>query len=550
MALSNNRCQREYDKFVADEDGNTTVRTTITGFDGDININSESNSVNTNGLVGKASGANADFTTTRTANTQFTCSSLPAGVTAINADDIVSVAQVTAAGSTTKIWYKDDSTITCSGTDPTTVTVAGATFGATDTLVVYTNIGRDTINDSVHAEDSVHTSGEMGTFALTVRLDTAASTAGSDGDYAGLVTDATGHLYTNDEEAVALLTTIDADTSKIPSQGTAVMTGSVPVTIATDDTMVTATNTALGTVNTNLGTIETDIEATNTALTTTNTTLGNIKTAVELIDNTVATIGTTDVQRVAIFNDANEQVLSFGSPSTISTHKSPNDFTATYTSNVTLTLAGHEVVGNNAQIVYIRVVPASGDAAVYVNGSGGVTMTYSANVITIAGAGTPFTAGDAYEVGINYQDKGFDAGLDVSKGIEQAPLNKQAYVESSVDTTNVAAGTNYYPSSDGQLMFGYKDLSLTGKFIDADGTITMTIEVTNDDDATPANRDWIQIYGYDVKNNTTTNSWTVTDDTLTFAVDFDNLNFKYYRVVMVNNGATNTAIIKQRLKAL
>ena len=66
-------------------------------------------------------------------------------------------------------------------------------------------------------EDSAHTTGDPGLFALTVRKDTAASTAGTDGDYAAFTTDGTGRLWTHDPVAVALLTTIDSDTSNLPT---------------------------------------------------------------------------------------------------------------------------------------------------------------------------------------------------------------------------------------------------------------------------------------------------------------------------------------------
>lgn len=46
------------------------------------------------------------------------------------------------------------------------------------------------------AEDSAHSSGDTGVAALTKRTDTAASSAGTDGDYAALNTDATGRLWT------------------------------------------------------------------------------------------------------------------------------------------------------------------------------------------------------------------------------------------------------------------------------------------------------------------------------------------------------------------
>lgn len=48
-----------------------------------------------------------------------------------------------------------------------------------------------------YAEDAAHVSGDSGTLALVVRKDTAASLAGTDGDYTGLIVDATGHLHVN-----------------------------------------------------------------------------------------------------------------------------------------------------------------------------------------------------------------------------------------------------------------------------------------------------------------------------------------------------------------
>jgi hypothetical protein len=92
-----------------------------------------------------------------------------------------------------------------------------------------------------------------------------------------------------------------------------------------------------------------------------------------------------------------------------STHKSPTDFTAAYTSGTTITLSTLPfTVTDSSQIVGIKVVPASGDAVVYKNGENGVTMRISSGVITISGVTDPFTTGDVYEVGINEQDKAYD----------------------------------------------------------------------------------------------------------------------------------------------
>lgn len=131
----------------------------------------------------------------------------------------------------------------------------------------------------------------------------------------------------------------------------------------------------------------------------------DIVTVIEAVE----TNQTDGSQKTQIVDDLGGVITSFGSPSTIASHKSPKDFTATYTSNVTITLSGLPfTITDSSQLVYIKIIPATGDAQVLVNGSGGVTMNISSNVITVSGAGTPFASGDVYEVGINDQDKAYD----------------------------------------------------------------------------------------------------------------------------------------------
>jgi hypothetical protein len=58
-------------------------------------------------------------------------------------------------------------------------------------------LDRKQINSSEFKEDTAPADGDYGTHVLSVRKDTAASTAGTDGDYASLTTDATGKLWVN-----------------------------------------------------------------------------------------------------------------------------------------------------------------------------------------------------------------------------------------------------------------------------------------------------------------------------------------------------------------
>jgi len=224
-----NRVKNEINKFVDDGSGNPSIRTTAT-ISGDVNV--DNTSLSTDGLVGKASGTNADFTTAYAGGTTFTCSTLPTGVSSITADDIVSIQQIATAGSVTNTYTRDDVTITASGTDPTTITVTGATFVATDTFIVHTNIPRATINDSVYSEDSAHTTGDTGNFILGVRNDGAAATlTNTDGDYSPIAVNASGKVFitsshaedaahsSGDQGSFMLAVRNDAGTSLVDTDG-------------------------------------------------------------------------------------------------------------------------------------------------------------------------------------------------------------------------------------------------------------------------------------------------------------------------------------------
>jgi len=123
------------------------------------------------------------------------------------------------------------------------------------------------------------------------------------------------------------------------------------------------------------------------------------------------------------------------------THSSARqDFTATYTSNVTITLAGEPATVTNEQISSITITDTAGTTTqTFVNGVGGVAMSISSHVITITGAGTPFTSGDTYDVRLNLFNKAYDTSLDILKIIEQSPLWSR-YTSVSAD---LLSGTPY-----------------------------------------------------------------------------------------------------------
>lgn len=226
---------------------------------------------------------------------------------------------------------------------------------------------------------------------------------------------------------------------------------------------------------------------------------------------------------------------------------SPQDFTVTYTSALTLTATGapFDIDDSAVYVAAIVVKNAAGLWTKYINAHNGVSISSSSNVITIAGAGlTPFLVTDlAYRVAILGQEKAYDPSTDTEKVTEQSPISNKYVQDSLVDATNTAAATTYFPSATGMSMDGFSALSFTGKLITT-GTITMTIEATNDEDTT--NADWIQIYGYDNKNDVFINQYVITAITLTFAMMFNGLNYSNYRVKLVDTASTNTYIIKSR----
>jgi len=103
---------------------------------GDVNV--DTNSVSTNGLVGKSSGG--DFTTAYASGTTVTIGTMPVYHSSLIADDIATIVQVNSSGVVQNTYTRDDKGMSMSGS---TLTVAGASFSAGDTFIIYTNINRE-----------------------------------------------------------------------------------------------------------------------------------------------------------------------------------------------------------------------------------------------------------------------------------------------------------------------------------------------------------------------------------------------------------------------
>ncbi len=260
--------------------------------------------------------------------------------------------------------------------------------------------------------------------------------------------------------------------------------------------------------------------------------------------------GSTAVKTV-VTDASGNQITSFGSPSTVADYRSPADFTAVYDTTSTILLGMYNFqLDTGIQIVYIRQRNmVTNISNVYVNGASGYSFKFdtATSKITIykdGGLAALLSADDSYEVGINSSTKGYDITIDSNKSfVNNYPV--QPIQLDILDTTNVTAATNYYPSSDGIDMGIHNNFSLSGYILDADDVITMTLEGTNDEDLVTG--DWHTIYAYNLMTNAQEVSWAVTNTGLYFALILKDCKFNNIRIKVVNNGATNTMRLKGRL---
>jgi hypothetical protein len=145
---------------------------------------------------------------------------------------------------------------------------------------------------------------------------------------------------------------------------------------------------------------------------------------------------------------------------------------------------------------------------------------------------------------------GYTSGTDSFRVEEINPLSEQYVPTTRVSTTNLvaASGPFYYPDADGAVNGGIKDITASGKIDDANGTMTLTLEMTNDPDRSAG--DWKQVYFYDDGANATVNQLQVVSSSLIYALSANNVNFCYWRWKITVTTDDNAVKIFERVKAL
>jgi hypothetical protein len=235
----------------------------------------------------------------------------------------------------------------------------------------------------------------------------------------------------------------------------------------------------------------------------------------------------------------------------MSDYESPIDGSVAYTTGTTLTCSGFPftIADTSCRVLGLRVTNAAGKRKYYFDDQGSqIKLSATANVITISGDGllksTPFAGTDTeYIIWIKAQKKGYDLGTNLYRIKEQSPLNLGVASDPIINTTNVAAGTNYYPSSEGLDMLGYKGIAFHGSLVDC----LLTVEVTSD--LTPVTPDWDDITQslWDRMTNSIGNvGFGGAGVTQRFYIDEAQLNCNYLRLKIVTYDATNTEKVHAR----
>lgn len=330
--------------------------------------------------VGKTANQNGDFEVSRVDSDTLIFDTLPEGVTALYSEDIEAVRHMNSAGNVIAIYKKDFHSFVMVNKQ---LTVAGASFGATDTYTVFTNVHRHDIVPDVEFMPSYIGKPATGNGDFNVAYQ----------DYRtisfatfppGVTT-----IYAHDIEKIKVL---DAN-------------GWAYKDITPDRYR-----------------------------------FREVANGMQIDGNDVYDVVFQPTDQFIVYTNIARP--SGGGGSADADFKIGSwDGTVTFATSTTLTLAGaYPTINNDAQIVYIRYVDGTnGDSDIFINGENGVTITHAGGTLTVAGAGTPFANTDTYEVGLNAVPPSLDLSLDATKVIEQAPQHAR-YIDPATLVTDAITG--------------------------------------------------------------------------------------------------------------
>lgn len=158
---------------------------------------------------------------------------------------------------------------------------------------------------------------------------------------------------------------------------------------------------------------------------------------------------------------------------------SSGDFTATANAATkTITISGFATTEDNVVPGLILSYDSSGNVTKLPLTS----VAVAANVITLDDMTSAFAAGDSVVVFLVGAPREHDTSTDSKRTFEINPLSEHHVEETLVDEENGTDGTYYYYVD----MDGYKHFSAQMELNGGSGTVTATVEATNQDDGTAA----------------------------------------------------------------
>lgn len=168
------------------------------------------------------------------------------------------------------------------------------------------------------------------------------------------------------------------------------------------------------------------------------------------------------------------------------THYCPQDFSVAYTTNSGIAITGASFLVDNSEcrVVYLKYRPSGTQewTNTLVNGVDGISMNAESDVINVGGLEQNFSSGDEFEVGLQYQEKGYSSAVDGKKVIVLNPQSDAYAGEVLADVTNGADDTYYYYLD----MSGYRRGGFQFVLDGGSGSVTVTVEGTLQDDGTAA----------------------------------------------------------------
>jgi hypothetical protein len=272
---------------------------------------------------------------------------------------------------------------------------------------------------------------------------------------------------------------------RLSDLGTAIMTGSSPVTIATDDTMTAAGNASLVSIDTDTTTIAgdtTSLDAKQPALGTaimtgsSPVTLATDDAAVvslQLIDNSTAVDDSAQAATPAMLNVGGEYRAT-------PTNYTDGDATILQTNvNGGLRIAGsidHDVaIGSTNDLVMAGAEAASYDGAALPNAvAEGDAVRPKASLQGVQFVTVVSPDGSSKPA--------YDSGTDSNKSFEVNPVSDHYSTATLVENATETDATTYYYVD----MNGYKNFSAQLEVTAGSGSMTVTLEATNQDDGIAA----------------------------------------------------------------